>query len=146
MAKISAKTFIHQAEDYAKKGEWGKVDNEIVPQVHAYRAKILIPELYGLFRSKNADVRDLAGTLAAKVDVKQLSEKERLRLRGLLQKTLGDEHVYARFRASLALLELGLYEPKDVSAIEHNLKEIKEKEKDPSLQELAQKYLERLKH
>jgi len=145
MAKVLAKTFIRQAESYAKKGEWEKVDNEVVPQVGTYKPENLAHELYGLFRSKNPDVRDLAGTLAAKVDVKQLSEKERLKLRGLLQKTLGDEHIYARFRASLALLELGLYEPKDVSVIEHTLREIKEKEKDLSLQGLAQKYLERLK-
>jgi len=77
MAKKSATELLKVARGYAERGEWDKLDSEVVPAIGRYPSREVVGGLYTLFNSRSGDVRDLAGTLAATLKIRSLPPDER---------------------------------------------------------------------
>ncbi len=141
----TAKQMLFEAQQYAKEGKWDIVDSDIVPKIPDYKTAQVLKHLYKLFDDKNDDVRDLAGTIADRLDKHQISKSDQVKLKEKLWNgVVKDSHIYARFRAAVAYVDQGFYNRKDVPVLKKVLMEVVEKEKG-DIQELALKTIEKIK-
>jgi hypothetical protein len=130
----------------ATEGKWEEIDEKLVPEfVKSYSSTEILKELYAqaLFENKNDDIRDLAGTLASKLNPKELSETEMNALYKTLYKQLGDSYSAAKLWAGIAIIELGMYD-KDPNAVTDVLQEVQQYGSDFQ-KDLASKYLAKAK-
>ncbi len=141
----TANQMLKEAQQYAKKGEWDAVDGKVIPTIKEYDQSDVARGLYSLFDDKNGDVRDLAGTIADKLDFRKLDNIERKELKSRLLNGLNDKHIYARFRAALAVVDHRLYSSsKDIHALKEVLGEVAETE-EGEVKELALKAIKKIK-
>ncbi|MBI5332356.1 MAG: hypothetical protein HZB65_02190 [Candidatus Aenigmarchaeota archaeon] len=133
---MNEKTFMREAVENAKKENWNYIDTSLMPRIMNYDQGAIYADLKKMFHDKNYNVRDLAGTIAAKIRYNDLTKDQQKDLKKKLETRLNDSYTFARFRAAIALVEHGIFDAKHIISIQNTLTE-QEIRDDPELNKLA---------
>jgi HEAT repeat protein len=149
MQKIMAelKKLMDKAKQYAIDGKWDEIDTDIVPNIiKTYNHSEIADELMYLTTDENNDVRDLAFTITAQLEMDDIPKEKQLKIKYAIRKGLDDNHVYAQFRAAVAAVKHSMYEPNDIKKIREILDKRCKEEEDETIRKIALEYLRKLEN
>lgn len=143
---VKLKELIEKAKNHAIKGteeDWNIIDYELLPEVIKYDHSEVADYVLYLLDDENGDVRDLAGTITAKLEKDSLPYEKREAIRLKLKKRIDDEYPYARFRATVAIIKHEMYDSDDIEKMKKTLEEM-EKDENPDVRIIATESLKKL--
>jgi len=138
------KKLIEMAKEYAIKNNWEVIDKKIIPEILKYDHFQVADYLAYLFNDESGDVRDLAGTITAELEMDNLPYEKREEIKSFIQKGIKDPHPYARFRSTVAAIKHNMYDSKDLELMRETLESIEKNEEDETIKALASNSLKKL--
>ena len=134
--------YIRKLEQAARKEEWEFVDRKMLVLKNR-KSLVDWARLYG-YKSKNANVRDLAMTVLQSTNFRMLSPAVRqTTLLKAYNVMIKDKNPYARYRAAFSLANnLRILKKAEKEKV---IKTLEEAVKDEAVKEIARKYLRKIK-
>jgi len=124
---------------------WERVDKKLLPQMLAYKYHNTIAGIaVEMYQHAQGPVRDLAATLTAELRIDEIQDSTLDKLEWYTRRGINDEHKYARFRATVAIIKHGWYEKRHLQAMKNNLEEVIGTESG-KIAKLANSYLKKIK-